>query len=272
MTGPAALSNAPNLIKSICRVTGAMKILNWNTQADKHKSVGTTKPKFERIRQLVIGHDADVICLTEALPESMPDGGETVTSNLSGWRHEPRGARKVVLWSRSGWTDVDRGEAYRLPEGRFVSATTTLGGTNLSFVGMCIPWHGYRTHENWGDEKKKNWEGACEYLDILRERVLSRSDLQQKTILLGDFNLQIPPKGYPGKNSIVNQKREATFSGWTIPTAGVSGDPALDKPFIDHVALSPDIRSRPPQFFRRFDTDEAPLSDHNGVCIEIELR
>ena len=113
--------------------------------------------------------------------------------------------------------------------------------------------------------------GACEYLDILREDILVRATFRQKSILLGDFNLQIPPKGYHGKNSIVNQKREATFSGWTMPTAGACGVPALDKPFIDHIALSPDIRSRAPQFFNRFNADGTRLSDHNGVCIEIEF-
>ena len=227
--------------------------------------------KFNRLCELVVSHDADVICLTEAFPELMPEGGETVTSNLSGWKHEARGARKVVLWSRFGWIDVDKKGSEDLPEGRFVGATTTIDGTDLSFVGMCIPYRGYRTNEKlWRGGKKNVWEGACKYLDILREDILTRAIFQQKSILLGDFNLQIPPKGYPGKNSIVNQKRESTFSGWAIPTAGAWDDPVLDKSFIDHIALSPDIQSRPPQFFSRFDADENQLSDHNGVCIEIE--
>ena len=174
-----------------------MKILNWNTQADR-LSVGTAK--FERLCQLVIDHDADVICLTEAFPELLPDGGETVTSNLSEWKHEARGARKVVLWSRFGWTDVDRGGSENLPEGRFVRATTTLEGIDLRVVGMCIPYERYRTDANrWGIKKRNRWEGACEYLDILREDILVQATFRQKSILLGDFNLQIPPKGYPEK-------------------------------------------------------------------------
>jgi len=246
-----------------------MKILNWNTQADR-LSVGTAK--FERVRRLVIGYGADVICLTEAFPELMPEGGEAVTSSLSEWKDEARGARKVVLWSRFGWRDVDKRGAESLPVGRFINAITTFKGADLNFVAMCIPYDRYRTNEKrWGTEKKSRWEGACEYLDILREDILLRPSFQHKTILLGDFNLQIPPRGYPSKDSIVNHKREATFSGWTIATTGVYADPALDKAFIDHIALSRDIRSRPPKFFSRFDTDGTPLSDHNGVCIEIEF-
>ena len=246
-----------------------MRILNWNTQADKLRA-GT--PKFERLHQLVASYDADVICLTEALPELMPEGDGTVKSHLSDWKPEARGARKVVLWSRFGWTDVDKTGSRNLPEGRFVRATTTLEGTDLTFVGMCIPYREHRTKEKfWGTKKKGRWDGACEYLDALREDILGQTDFRQRTILLGDFNLEIPPRGYPGKNEVVNQKREATFSGWTMPTGGVWDDPALDRTFKDHIALSPDIRARPPQFFSRFDADKSELSDHNGVCIEVEF-
>ena len=248
-----------------------MKVLNWNTQADR---LSVRTPRFEKSRQLVARHDADVVCLTEAFPESMPEGGETVTSDLSEWkRHEDRGARKVVLWSRFGWTDVDRTGSGNLPEGRFVRATTTFDGTDLTVVGMCIPYRDYRTRERWwGTKTKGRWEGACEYLDALCDDILAQRGFRKRTILLGDFNLEIPPRGYPPRKSVVNRKREAAFSGWTVPTAGVWDNPALDRTFKDHVALSPDVRAGPPQFFSRFDSDGSELSDHNGVCIEIELE
>ena len=247
-----------------------MKILNWNTQADKLR-VGT--PKFEKSRQLVACHDADIICLTEAFPESMPEGEDTVRSELSGWtRAEKRGARKVVLWSRFGWTNVDTTGSDGLPEGRFIRATTTFEGTDLTVIGMCIPYRGYRTDERWwGTRTKSPWDGACEYLDALRDDILAQPAFRTQTILLGDFNLEIPPRGYPPRKSVVNRKREATFSGWTMPTSGVWDDPALDVTFKDHVALSADVCARPPQFFSRFDGDGSTLSDHNGVCIDIEL-
>ena len=170
-----------------------MKVLNWNTQADR---LSVRTPRFERSRQLVTRHDADVICLTEAFPESMPEGGDTVTSDLSGWKkHENRGARKVVLWSRFGWTDVDRRGSQRLPDGRFVRATTTFEGTGLTVVGMCIPYRDYRTRERWwGSGTKRPWEGACEYLNALRDDILAQPRFRKRTILLGDFNLEIPPR------------------------------------------------------------------------------
>ncbi len=136
-----------------------MRILNWNTQGDKVQP-GTTK--FAMARELIVSHDADVICLTEAFPESMPDVGHTIMSELSGaGTKENRGARKVVLWSRFGWKNIDTIGTDKLPEGRFVCATTECDGSLINFIGMCIPYRGYR---------KRNWQGACEYMDALRDQ------------------------------------------------------------------------------------------------------
>ena len=136
---------------------------------------------------------------------------------------------------------------------------------------MCIPYHAYRNKETWGDKRKAIWQGACEYLDALREDVLPPFGNRERVVLLGDFNLQIPPAGYPGKNSVVNAKRIATFGGWKLPTANVQSDPALDKPFIDHVALSHDIILNSTEFFSRIHEDGTVRSDHNGVCIDVSL-
>ena len=244
-----------------------MRILNWNTQADRLR---VRTPKFAKARELIAGYGADVICLTEALPESMPDGGHSITSELSDWKHEGRGARKVVLWSRFGWKNIDTIGSDALPEGRFICASTECDGAIVNFIGMCIPYHGYRNHQRWHERRKRYWQGACEYLDSLRVDILPQSRFQKQTILLGDFNLQIPPHRYPGKNTDVNRKREATFDGWSIPTAGEWNDPALDRRFIDHVAHTPDLKARSMHFFSRIAADGSELSDHNGVCIEIE--
>ena len=116
----------------------------------------------------------------------------------------------------------------------------------------------------------KNWQGACQYLDALRDEILPRAGFREGAIMLGDFNLQIPPKTYPRPNTLVDQKREATFGGWSIPTAGESDDSALDKRFIDHIALTPEIRVQSMRFVSRFAADGTRLSDHNGVFTEID--
>ena len=246
-----------------------MKILNWNTEW-----LGPTSRngRFEKGRDLVSHYDADVICLTEAKPETMPNGGHTISSERSGAGNiENRGARKVILWSRYGWHDIDSIGSERLPEGRFVRACTVVNDQEWTIVGMCIPYHGYRSNlEQWGQGRKRNWQGAGEYLDGLREDILPQARYQRRTVLLGDFNLQIPAKNYPYPRSEVNGKRETTFASWHLPTSGELNDPALDKRFIDHIAHTADIRANSMQFISRFDKDGARLSDHNGVCIEIE--
>ena len=246
-----------------------MRILNWNTQWLSPRSRGG---RFQAARELIAGHQADVICLTEARAELMPSGGQTVASELSGaGTIENRGGRKVVLWSRYGWRKVDALGSPRLPEGRFVRAETEIAGQAWTIVGMCIPYHAYRVGEKWGEQRLATWEGACRYLDALREDLLPKFKHRERVVLLGDFNLQIPPKNYPYPNSEVDRKRQATFARYNIPTSDAGHDPALDKRFIDHIALSHDINVNETKFFSRFHSDGTELSDHNGVCIDVSL-
>ena len=238
-----------------------MKLLNWNTEWLSPRS---RKGRFEAARELIADYDPDVVCLTEANPETMPDGGQTITSERSGAGNmENRGARKVVLWSRTGWTDVESLGSPRLPEGRFVSGKTTVDDQEWTIVGMCIPYHGYRNNQRWGEKRMRNWQGAREYLDALREVVLPDPKSNERTVLPGDFNLQIPPFGYPQKDGEVDQKRKQTFDDWLIPTSG------LGRHFIDHVAMSTDLRVESMRFISKVAADGQKLSDHNGVFIEV---
>ena len=53
----------------------------------------------------------------------MPSVGQTITSEKSGaGKMENRSARKVVLWSRFDWNNIDTLGSPRLPEGRYVRA------------------------------------------------------------------------------------------------------------------------------------------------------
>ena len=244
-----------------------MKIFNWNTE---FVSPRARAGKFQKLSQLIASQEADIVCLTEAYPDAMPADGETIKSEISGRTNaEKSGARKVVLWSRNAWRGIDTIGSPALPEGRFLSAKTNICGKEWHIVGICIPWHGYRNYASQGEQRMKNWQGACQYLDALRNEILPRAGFRDRTIMLGDFNLQIPPKTYPRPNTPVNQKREATFAGWSIPTTGEKDDSALDKRFIDHIALTPEVRIQSLRFVSRFAADGTRLSDHNGVFIEV---
>ena len=246
-----------------------MRILNWNTEIASPRGVNG---RFEVVREIVLGSEADIICLTEAYPETLPDGGYIVTSGLSDWggRYERLGARKVLLWSKSPWYDFDDFGSPRLPEGRYVRAVTEINGEPVTVIGMCIPFHNYRYHHSWAAKQMGIWQGACEYLDALREDILPQERFRQRTILIGDYNMQIPPETYPYPSTSVNKKREATFAGWRIPTAVDWRRIGLGKPMVDHIALTVDFRTIATYIIDRFSTEILSLSDHNGVCIEIE--
>lgn len=238
-----------------------MRILNWNTQWLSPRS---RSGRFEAAYALIESFQADVICLTEARAELMPTGGHTITSERSGAGIiENRGGRKVVLWSRHGWREIGTLDTRRLPEGRFVIAETEGAGQIWTMVGMCIPYHAYRVGEKWGEQRMTTWEGACRYLDALRDDVLPQLKNRERVVLLGDFNLQIPPKNYPYPDSEVDQKRQTTFGGWLIPTVGIH------RGFIDHVAMSADLRVECLRFISKVGPDGQQLSDHNGVLLEI---
>lgn len=246
-----------------------MRILNWNTRADK---LAPGAPKSNRVRDLIAQFDADVICLTEAYPGLMPEDGQTISSELSDWEpHESRGARKVVLWSRFGWSNVDTLGAQSMPPGRFIKANTTVDGERWTIIGMCIPYAHYRNQAKWGNQRKKFWQGAGEYLDALSGEVLPRlfsedfllySQELRSTILLGDFNMQIPAHNYPYEGSAINKLRKQAFDGLLIPTAGIS------RHFIDHVAMSTELRVSALRYISRYDND-SQLSDHNGVVLDL---
>ena len=110
------------------------------------------------------------------------------------------------------------------------------------------------------------WQGACRYLDALREDTLPALRKHERVILPGDFNMQIQPSNYPYPGNAVNQKRKETFDGWLIPTAGI------DRRFIDHIAMGKELRVDAMQFVSRFAADGTELSDHNGVFMVIQNR
>jgi endonuclease/exonuclease/phosphatase family metal-dependent hydrolase len=257
-------------------MTTTLRLVTWNLQADQQSA-----PRRKLIRDVLLQLDADILCLTEAFPHNIPadDPQSILSSELSDWKPEDKGARKVILWSRWGWTQTDTIGSPRLPEGRFIAATTQMpSGQTLNIVGVCIPWHGYRTNSRWNDQRKGRWQGNIDYLNALREDVLSQPHFGQHTIILGDFNLQIPPMGYPSKAHEINPIRQQTFQNYRIPTAELASEQAdfervieQDKPVVDHIALTPDLQPVALRVFSRFSQDEHPMTDHNGIFMKVRV-
>jgi hypothetical protein len=129
-----------------------MRILNWNTEFASPRGRAV---RFPKVKALIASYNPYVICLTEAYPETMPELGHTITSELSGAGNiENRGARKVVLWSRFGWSNVNTFGRPNMPPGRFIKATASPDYEQWTIIGMRIPYAHYRNHAKWGVSAK----------------------------------------------------------------------------------------------------------------------
>ncbi len=244
-----------------------ISVVLWNVQADQR-----TAERTRRIRARLEALDGDLVCLNEAFPGDVPTNpppGHLLTSGLSDWRAEQRGARKVVLYHRAGWQDVDEVGSPLLPEGRFVAGTFDLGGRPVRVLGIAPPYHAYRAEARWGERRRRLWQGNEDYWRALGADVLPHVCLP--SILLGDFNVQLPPVSYPRPGSSAHQLCQSALDRYSVATANIPPEgEALDKPLVCHVAYSPELELVDCTVFSRFDGDGLELSDH--PCVLVRLR
>ncbi len=95
-----------------------MKCLLWNVEWAPPRSV-----RGDLILGGIRESAADVVCLTETERDFLPAGHLVSADADYGYSHSG-GRRKVVLWSRQPWSDVDVMGDESMPGGRFVSGVT----------------------------------------------------------------------------------------------------------------------------------------------------
>lgn len=189
---------------------------------------------------------ADIVVLTEC-DESMPLDGQ-LAYPADRWEVEAppfEGARKVAMWSRLGWTDVDESPIAAIG-GRCV-----VGRTNaLTVVGVCIPWH------DAGKSDKQRWQLHEEFLSLLRGLLWK---LEGPVVVAGDFNQRRPTTFVPERLVTL---MDDVFAGHPIAT--------LDDPDrIDHVAVSQGLAGKVLKSLPKRTPDDKKISDHTGVVVEI---
>jgi len=108
---------------------------------------------------------ADVMVVTECTLGVLPPGHVVAGGSDWGYRVDDPTRRKVALWSRWPWTDVDPVGHPDLPPGRFVAATTSTPIGDLRVVGVCIPWAG--AHVSTGRRDRRQWQDHEQYLRVL---------------------------------------------------------------------------------------------------------
>jgi endonuclease/exonuclease/phosphatase family metal-dependent hydrolase len=230
-----------------------MKVATWNA--------GWASPagaKGQTIRSILTDLRADVIVLTEADLELVPDGGEVVDA-YGDWGYPAKrtSARKVLMWSSRGWSGVDHVGGGELPPGRWVAATTDSDVGPVRIVGVCIPWSNAMVGKQAGTER---WSEHRAYLQGAAG-LLARQP--RPLIVAGDFNQRIPRARQP--RDVADCLAEA-LDGMLVPT---QGDHDVGR-LIDHIAHSPDLDLIDDSLVTLPNVVHGRvLTDHTGVVLDL---
>ncbi len=248
--------NVPsNLDQIIDPPHGHITVATWNLEW-----ASIEVPRGQRIRSILDSIDGDILCLTETFPDMLSADNRTALADADYGYATSDQRRKTALWSRFGWTGIDRQGAPDMPGGRFVAATSTTSIGPIRIIGVCIPWAG--AHVRTGRKDSLRWAEHLRFLEGLAEFL--RVPCKTPTVVIGDFNQRIPQKWQPSK--IYDALIHTIGSDLRIATGGLTGpDGSLA---IDHLAhssaLCVEIGSVLPAVH-----DGLRLSDHFGFTAKI---
>ena len=223
--------------------------LEWASPASK---------RGKRIAEQIGRTAPDVACYTEILGSSIPQG-HTIEADADYGYPDTGEKRKVVLWSKSPWMDVDCVGDSVMPSGRFISGITQ--GTRV--VGVCIPWKD--AHVRTGRRDREPWEDHLAYCDGLKCVLQRYASGNEPVCILGDYNQRIPRINQP--EPVYKALMDAIPGSFTIITEKMK-DPD-GKRLIDHVALSGSLYGEVIEIISRMAEDGTRLSDHSGVVVNL---
>ena len=232
-----------------------MRILTWNLERKK-----VTSPLGCKAVEYLYGQSPDIMTLSETRTDFPRRGGYTIWSKHPG-KSFARNERKVLLWSKSPWVDVDNIGLDALPKARFVSGETKVRDINVRVIGVCIPWH--MANVKYGSKDKAPWEDHKIYLDLLPIIIAKYSG---PLIIAGDFNQAFPRIKYG--NSEAAEKMKKTFKDFHIVSQGVL--PELKKAGIDHIAVNEYFTSKRLWGWPNVIKGDR-LSDHDGAGCELQF-
>lgn len=208
------------------------------------------------IKERVLAGGTEVVCLTEAYRDFFHDEGFTIEAAADGRQD---GRRKVLLWSRHPWTEVDCDGPAGLPGGRFVSGRTRTCLGEIAFIGVCIPyrWAGMRMVP-----KRKSWELHLQYLSLLGSWLPTEP---RGLVVLGDFNQRVPRKYQP--QAVHDALNDALLGRLDLATGGLL-EP-IGRQAIDHICHSRDFVAQDRVGLSDIGPDGRIISDHFGVQVTL---
>ena len=207
----------------------------------------------------------EVVCLTETHNGLLSQHGHAICSQPDYGYTVKEDRRKVMLWSREPWDQVDDVGIDSMPPGRFVSGVTQTSLGEVAVIGICIPWFGSRTEASRKVERKLRWEDHEQYLAGLTE-ILGRADAK-RLIVMGDFNQAMGPGGHAPP-----QLRSALEKAFSPSMRIVTSDIVFQgRESIEHIALSVDWTVRSLGVISNIH-ERRKLSDHFGVAADLSLQ
>ncbi|MFZ4434423.1 MAG: endonuclease/exonuclease/phosphatase family protein [Microthrixaceae bacterium] len=228
-----------------------LRIATWNVE---WATAGTRRGERVAAR---LNSVVDVMAVTECTLGVLPTGHVVDAGSDWGYRFDDPTRRKVALWSRWPWTDVDPVGHQDLPSGRFIAATTSTPIGDVRVVGVCIPWAG--AHVSTGRQDRHQWQDHERYLRALPDILASQT---RPLVVAGDFNQRLPRSRQP---ETVHRLLVDALAGLTIATSGETPAGRL----IDHIAISPELRATGRKLIPASDA-MGPLSDHTGVTVGLQ--
>ncbi len=198
--------------------------------------------------------------ITEARTTFPERGGHTLSCEPPVGTGFGEDERKVLIWSKEPWTEVDRVGAEGLDQTRYIAASTETPDGQLTVMGVCIPWQMAEVVYPTG-EKRKPWELHLEYLVVLTRLLAER---EGPYVVAGDFNQHVPRQGWGLKAAAA--ALTAAFEPTVVATAGQLDE--CEKVGIDHIAISNDLRAERVWGWPNV-IDGKRLSDHDGAGVDI---
>ena len=239
-----------------------MKLVNWNVEwAAAH---WRTYEILNRINR----QSPEIVCLTETHSRLLQNGHRISARPDYGYGIQER-RRKVLLWSRKPWEQVDDIGDDRMPPGRFISGVTRTSVGEVAVVGLCIPWRFSRAHSGYSGERRREWEDHEVYLEHLAG-VLSRAP-SKRFVVMGDFNQRIAKSSWSRSDKAAHR---AALLHRAIPPHVTLVTSALEysgRRTIDHIGLSADMATTSLDVISNIH-GERKLSDHFGVVADVLVQ
>ena len=237
----------------------SLSIINWNVEWATPRSV-----RAPEIRRRIDLHSPEIVCLTETHIGLLTQDGYTICSGADAGYTIREERRKVMLWSREPWEQVDDLGIESMTPGRYVCGVTQTSLGEITVMGICIPWSGSRTEARRGAQRKARWEDHEQYISGLSE--VLRQAPSERLIIMGDFNQKIG-----ARSTAPARLRSALLSaippGMSIVTVaiGVQG-----RRTIDHIVLTDDVVAESLSVVSNVH-DDRKLSDHFGIAATLSV-